>query len=109
MLRVLLTYAGALVLPAAVFMLWRYLSALAAGTPRNAQGAAQETAQGDGPPLPWTWLSVAGVILLVVTMAVMATLDGGAPDAIYHPPKLIDGKVQPGYFEPTAKANTKGR
>jgi len=99
MLRVLLTYAGALVLPAAVFMLWRYLSALAAGTPRNAQG----TAQGASPPLPWTWLSVAGVILLVITLAVMATLDGGAPDAVYHPPMLIDGKVQPGYFEPSAK------
>ena len=99
MFRVLLTYAGALALPAAVFMLWRYLSALAAGTPRTAQG----TSQSDGQPLPWTWLSVAGVILLVVTMALMATLDGGAPDAVYHPPKLIDGKVQPGYFEPSPK------
>ena len=98
MLRVLLTYAGALALPAAVFMLWRYLSALAAGTPRTAQGTS-----GQSPPLPWTWLSVAGVILLVVTMALMATLDGGAPDAVYHPPKLIDGKVQPGYFEPSPK------
>ena len=94
MIRVLLFYVAALVFPLVAFMLWRYLAGLAKST----KGAAPV----QQPPVPWTWLSLAGVILLMVAFVFMATLDGGEPDQVYHPPKLIDGKIQPGHFEPAA-------
>ena len=56
MIRVLLFYVAALAFPLVAFMLWRYLSGLA----RSTNG----TTPSQPPPLPWTWLSVAGVILL---------------------------------------------
>ena len=100
MFRVLLFYVAALVFPLVAFLLWRYLSGLAhspAGT-----APAQQT------PVPWIWVSLAGVILLIIAFVVMAVSDGGSPDQVYHPPKLMDGRIQPGHFEPPPQAPAKG-
>ncbi|MEA2782445.1 MAG: hypothetical protein QOK29_3989 [Rhodospirillaceae bacterium] len=55
---------------------------------------------GEPPEMPWIWLGLAGALLLIVTFVAIALFGGAAPTAKYLPPKLIDGKIQPGHFEP---------
>jgi len=50
-------------------------------------------------PVPWTWLAVAGGLLVVVTFVAVALFGGADPDSVYHPPRAVDGRIEPGYFE----------
>lgn len=52
------------------------------------------------PEMPWAWLAVAGGLLLGVTFLALALFGGAPPSDIYLPPKIVDGQVQPGHFEP---------
>jgi Family of unknown function (DUF6111) len=52
------------------------------------------------PEMPWAWLGVAGGLLLGVTFLALALFGGAPPSDVYLPPKIVDGKVQPGHFEP---------
>ncbi|HZT21251.1 MAG TPA: DUF6111 family protein [Dongiaceae bacterium] len=52
------------------------------------------------PEVPWMWLGGAGVLLLGVTFLAIALLGGAAPSAIYVPPKVVDGRIEPGHYEP---------
>ena len=74
-----------LLLPTAAYFL--YLTAL-----RRRQGAANAPA----PDVPWTWLAVAGVVLLVVSLTALALIGGAPPGSHYEPAQLIDGKIEPG-------------
>ncbi len=50
------------------------------------------------PPVPWVWLGVAGAVLLAVSLTAFALMGGAPPGSHYEPPKLIDGKIEPGHF-----------
>lgn len=83
MARVFLTIIIPLLLPTALYALWRALP-------------------GRGPVLPvaWVWLLVAGLGLVALTLIVVS-LDFGVPnDGTYVPPHVSDGKVVPGHFAP---------
>jgi hypothetical protein len=49
---------------------------------------------------PWVWLGLAGVVLLIATFVAIALFGGAAPSERYQPPKLINGEIEPGHFEP---------
>ncbi|MDP2696585.1 hypothetical protein [Thalassospira sp.] len=49
---------------------------------------------------PWLLLFAAGVALTGVLLVYTAVFTGSSPDTIYHPPQMVDGVIQPGYFEP---------
>lgn len=54
---------------------------------------------GNAPPdVPWIWLAVAGGALVLVSIAAFSMMGGAPPGSVYEPPKLIDGKIQPGHF-----------
>ena len=89
MLRVLFLFVAPLVAPTVVYILWRTFA------PRRA-GGSEAIQAGQWERLPWLWLSVVGVVLLVITLGWLAMIDGGAPDARYQPPRLIDGRIEPG-------------
>ncbi|MFZ5792216.1 MAG: DUF6111 family protein [Pseudomonadota bacterium] len=64
-------------------------------TRRRAQAAGQARAFKD---VPWTWLAVAGVVLVAVTLAAMALFGGAEPGSRYQLPSLEGGQVKPGGF-----------
>lgn len=55
---------------------------------------------GNMPEVPWTWLAVAGGILLAVTFLAISLIGGAPPSARYLPPRSVDGKIEPGHYEP---------
>ena len=97
MLRVLFIFVAPLVAPPVVYILWRTFA------PRRV-GGSEAIQAGQWERLPWLWLSVAGVVLLVITLGWLAMIDGGAPDARYQPPTMIDGRIEPGRMIPPERA-----
>ncbi len=93
MLRVLFLFVAPLVAPTVVYILWRTFA------PRRA-GGSEAIQAGQWEQLPWLWLSVVGVALLVITLGWLAMTGGGAPDARYQPPRTIDGRIEPGRMIP---------
>lgn len=94
MMRLVLTYALPLLLPAAAYFLWLWFTRR-----RPAGGAAAGEEQGPvpaGPEMPWLWLALAGLVLLAATLSYVALTSGGPPDGVYEPPRLEDGRVVPG-------------
>jgi Family of unknown function (DUF6111) len=46
---------------------------------------------------PLVWLFVAGALLVGATLVYYATVTpGGAPGAVYTPPRMKDGRIEPG-------------
>lgn len=87
MTRILITYVLPLVLPALVWYLWHQFR------PQK-PGQTEERKGWSAAPLPQ--LSVAGLILLALTLGSIALLVGGDPGEVYEPARLIDGEVVPG-------------
>jgi hypothetical protein len=88
-MRALLAVVVPLVLPTALYFVYMTLV--------RRRGATT------APPLemPWSWLIVAGGALVLVTfIALYLFADFGRGK--YHPAQIIDGKVQPGYFDDDA-------
>jgi Family of unknown function (DUF6111) len=56
---------------------------------------------GSFPEMPWIWLGAAGLLLLAVTFLALALMGGAEPSAKYLPPKVVNGQIQPGHYEPT--------
>jgi len=48
---------------------------------------------------PVLWLLIAGIGLLLITMATLISFSGGKPGGTYHPPKIEDGVVRPGKID----------
>ena len=93
MLRVLFLFVVPLAAPVVGYILWRTFA------PRRA-GGSEAIQAGQWERLPWPWLSVVGVALLMITLGWLALIEGGAPDARYQPPRMIDGRIEPGRMIP---------
>jgi hypothetical protein len=89
MLRVLLTIVLPLLLPTAIYAAWVVM--------------LQWSARGEPlrwTTLPWIWLSIAGVLLLGVVLAVVTVHFGESDGGTYVPPRYEDGRVVPSHIEP---------
>lgn len=81
--RVFLTIVVPLLLPTALYVLWR----LALG-------------RGVNVPSWWIWLLVSGLALTSLTL-ILLSIDFGKPrEGTYVPPHVSDGTVVPGRVEP---------
>ncbi len=49
--------------------------------------------------VPWSWLAIAGGMLVVVAFLAYSLLGLGSGQGDYHPARIIDGKVEEGYFD----------
>lgn len=92
MRRMLLNYLLPIVLPFVIYGVWltyaRYRARMAGH---------------DGMPewrdAPWTWLMVAGAVLVSLSLATLAFVDGSPTDKKYIPPQYIDGVIVPSRME----------
>lgn len=92
MIRVFFIYVLPLIAPTVVYLLWR-LWHLKRGAGEGTMATAARRA-------PWPKLIVAGVALLIATLAV-AALSGGEPaHETYVPPHMENGRVVPGQARP---------
>lgn len=48
---------------------------------------------------PIVWLFIAGVLVVVFTLAAFGTISGGKPGQVYVPPAFKDGHIEPGHLE----------
>ena len=89
MTRIFLTIVLPLLLPTALYMVWA------------ASLGRAELAGAVGPwrSLPWTWLLVAGAVLVAIVLVVVVQFSG-AREGSYVPPHLENGSVVPGHVEP---------
>jgi len=55
---------------------------------------------GGMPEVPWIWLGGAGVLLLAVSLLAVALVGGAKPTDKYLPPKIVNGQIQQGHYEP---------
>ena len=84
-MRVVLTVLLPLLLPSLIY--FGYLAVAREG-PRAAQA------------VPWFWLGGIGLLLAIVALVLASSLEGAEPGAVYHPPRQVDGRIEPGYFGP---------
>jgi hypothetical protein len=91
-MRAFLAIVLPLVLPTALYVLYMALV-------KRRPGATGSTAQ--PMEMPWSWLVIAGGILVIVTVvALYAFEDAGRGK--YHPARIVDGEIKPGYFDDTS-------
>ena len=64
MIRVLLIIVGPMILPAAIFVVWRTFA-----PPKY--GGSEAIARDQWEPLPWPWLLACGGVLLVITLTLI--------------------------------------
>lgn len=88
MLRVVLVNVLMFLLPFAVYAGYVYLT-------RRAEDDEASLLR----DVPWLWLFLAGLLLVVGTMAAVISFSGAPPGKTYHPPRVEDGVVKPGYFD----------
>jgi hypothetical protein len=88
--RVIFTNLLLFCLPFAAWMVWLRLFG-----PKDDKPAYQSRA---------VWLVAAGLVLVLINFFVLGQLTGAAPDSVYVPPSVVDGKVVPGHFEPATPA-----
>ena len=84
-MRVALTVLLPLLLPSIVYFTYVSLA-------REGRQSAQA--------VPWFWLLSAGLVLAVIALSLLAALEGAEPGSVYHPPREVDGHIEPGYFGP---------
>lgn len=94
MIRLFFIYVLPLIAPTVVYLLW-CLWHLKRGT---------GTVEGDMATVarraPWPKLTIAGVALLIVVIAIAALTGGEPPHESYAPPHMENGKVVPGRAQP---------
>ncbi len=87
MLRVVLSVILPLLLPTALFFLYAWYVS------RRAQAAGAEPRQID---VPWSWLAIAGMLLVLVTLAINVIYGHAEKGSTYEPARLENGKLVPG-------------
>jgi hypothetical protein len=68
---------------------------------------ARSRADATGEPLslvrmPWSWLAIAGGLLVIVSFLAYSLLGIGSGSGAYHPARIINGTVEEGYFDERA-------
>ncbi len=91
MRRLLINYLLPIALPFAVYAFWL---AYARYRARTAGHGAPEWRDA-----PWTWLMVAGAVLVAASFATLAFVGGSPIDQKYIPPQYIDGVIVPSRTE----------
>ena len=109
-MTVLFIYLLPLLLPTAVYMLWRLWRARVVAARPAGDGPADEGIDGgattgsgqeiDWRDAPWPVLALAGVVLLAAVL-LLGVLErpSGQPER-YVPPRLEDGRIVPGELRP---------
>lgn len=87
MIRILLHYVVPLLLPAALYFLWRAL--------RRPSGSGTGPLPAGPKPAPWLLLAAAGLVLMGLTLGVLALTGGVRPELGYAPPYMEEGRVVP--------------
>ena len=85
MLKKILLHALFFAAPFAVYALWVFIQRRIAKSPR---GGAQLTWR----DAPWTWLTMAGLVLMIASLVFLGQ-SSGEPPGEYVPPHVVDGKV----------------
>jgi len=88
-MRAFLAIVLPLALPTALYVLYMTLAKRRPG----ATGAVAQPME-----MPWSWLIVAGGILVVVTVVALYVFEDTGRGK-YHPARIIDGEIKPGYFD----------
>jgi len=97
MIRVLIENLLLFLLPAALYLAYRFMVRKS----QNKDGTAssgQTTAQ-DIDDAPFLWLFMAGAGLVLATLIAFGSTEGGKPGQTYYPPTIKDGKTIPGHFK----------
>ena len=87
-MRAFLAIVLPLALPTALYVLYMTLA-------RRRPGAAGAAAQ--PMVMPWSWLVIAGGILAIVSLFALYLFEDVGRGK-YHPARIIDGEIKPGYF-----------
>ena len=91
-MRAFLAVVLPLALPTALYV---FYMALIRRRPDTASAQAQPLT------IPWSWLIVAGGVMVAVTFLALYVFED-AGRGKYHPAQTIDGKIKPGYFDDTS-------
>lgn len=89
MIRIVLQNLLLFLLPTLIYLGYRALVARSPGAIRRAIDEA-----------PYGWLTLTGLAVVGVFVALFATTDGGRPGQVYIPPAMKDGKLVPGHYLP---------
>ncbi len=85
MLKKILLHALFFAAPFAAYALWLFIDRRIAKSRRAGTALAWRDA-------PWTWLTIAGLVLMVASLVVLGQTTGELPGE-YVPPRVEDGKV----------------
>jgi hypothetical protein len=83
----ILTYVGLFLVPATGY--WLYLQLL------RLQGNGR-----DLPSTPWLWLSMAGLVLIILSFLVLGLPQANAPQSVYVPAHMENGTLVPAQTRP---------
>jgi drug/metabolite transporter (DMT)-like permease len=61
--------------------------------------ANQRVAQRPRPDTPWVWLSIAGLVLVILSFVVVGLTEGETTKGVYVPPQEVNGKIVPGHVD----------
>ena len=90
-MRIFLTYALPLLLPALLYVLYLVVSRkVMAGKGEFAEALRR---------MPWLWLLGGGLLLVGVALAIYSLTTGSETHRPYVPPHVEDGRVVPGRVE----------
>jgi hypothetical protein len=88
MIRVVIENIALFLLPTIIYVAYVYM------TRDEKPGAARVF---DDAPL--IWLFVAGAALMLMTLIIFGSENGGKPGQTYTPPILKDGRIEPGHID----------
>ena len=88
MLRKILFHDIPLLLPFLAYGLWMYVIK-----------RKQATSGGVWDDAPWTWLVIAGFVLMIASLFAVGLLSGDDPSGTYVPPHVVDGVIVPGQMQ----------
>jgi hypothetical protein len=91
-MRIVLSVVLPLILPTLLYFAYAWVQR------RRGIAMAIQTAE-----VPWSWLVAAGVVLLAASLLAGFLLEQGTGTGIYHPARIIDGRIEPGYFDSDVK------
>jgi hypothetical protein len=99
MLRTVLLVVLPLVLPTLIYLAYSRVERRRA----EAEGSGQPVPWWVG--APWPWLAGGGVLLMGVVLVACSLSGGSQPGEIYHPARMIDGKLVGGETDRPASQN----